>query len=134
MGSFTREDILKLIKENKGRRKIGSDCTFYPLNDEWGIKLYWWEDTRDIQYSLQKEAATLNLGPPVGQIYYFSELRKKYGFTTRRVQTRKNYLLHGGPRFNQLKNELLKNNFNTDDLHDRNFGEIDGRLVCIDFE
>ena len=126
----------------------GAQCLFVPLTDDIGAKLYYTECARNSAASTQQMAFTKDLAPRVGDSFHIdwnnlfvaqpdgltAEFRRIsiYGYLTQRAQT-------GGPFERQAISALIRRLNalgaveNYDDS-DANFGVIDGRLVCIDFD
>lgn len=142
--------LAEITKANLEKSPKGCNCTFIPINDKWGLKLYMFEDTRDTNYKYQKLAAQHGLGPNVGGIINLPPVEGfQYGYISERVET----FCDGNKCFSmrQFCDEWEEQwSDEIQDLDDRmveilgiscladahpgNFGMKEGRLVCIDFD
>lgn len=63
----------------------GIQCSFIPLNDKWGIKVYSCKSTRDYAYINQKKCLEIGLAPELGDKIDLDD--KTYCYITERVWT-----------------------------------------------
>lgn len=148
-------DKISNADENSSPR--GIMCYFVPLDENWGIKVYYYKDERDKAYSYQKQC--YELGGPAPQTGECFEVRCgdeiKYCYITERVKLlydwdeQERWDSGGGSGWSphaiaskdsekqrietrkEIQNLL---NVYFADYHAHNFGiRKDGRFVCIDF-
>jgi hypothetical protein len=68
---------------NRDNSPSGCACTFFKIDDKWGIKTYRRREDRDICYETQWKASSYGLGPEVGERFEFRVDEKTiYCYTT----------------------------------------------------
>ena len=142
--------------------KSGACCVFHPLTAEYGAKMYFDVETRDVCFSRQEFAAQHDLAPKVGQKFEFSRLRKNtvynyetqkydylyeivkvYGFITEIVLINgeiytdhpsgyREYL-NTYDNLQYLKDELTAIGMFPHDMHADNYGWTASGIVATDF-
>jgi hypothetical protein len=107
-----------------------------------GVKLFQREDDRDVAFNEQCKAHNCGLGPKAIKKFHFFDAGTNefwYAYTTEVVKTFKRGRIRGKAEFrietmiDELKEKLLKENLDIDDLHYYNVGVSKGKLVRIDF-
>lgn len=69
---------------NRENSPSGCACTFFKIDDKWGVKTYRRREDRDVCYKTQSEASGYGLGPEVGECFEFrvNEEKTIYCYTT----------------------------------------------------
>ena len=139
--NLTRKQVLHKFFEKgfvKERKKFPQviDCTYVRITKTLGIKCFYDSRLRNIIFKRQKKFAKLHLAP---KAYYSFNLEgnllsdnELYCYVTQHAKLLSN-ISDENPNYIKLDKELKKHKFDTDDLHYRNIGKINGKLVCIDF-
>lgn len=153
MNKQLEEIVVRQIK--KLRQKCGATCMFVPIG-RIGVKFYHSAKARDWAFAVQKYAALFDLAPRCCNLFetdnefivwhYDLEMdqmdlsgqTKAYGFITQRARmTKKTAVLENSiERKRRLKitRKLREIGIYHEDIHEENYGHLNGRLVCIDFD
>jgi hypothetical protein len=77
------EVIKELSKKSFDDGDKGICCSFFPIDDTWGAKLYYNENTRDVCYDNQEIGLRFDIAPRLGDKFEFKMgYRMVYGFIT----------------------------------------------------
>lgn len=149
------KEIAKIASDTTRKFPSGSNATFVPLNDDWGVKFFDDADYRDKMWTRQRDAAWFDLAPKVGGCIEIKQSNHTmYGYITERVGT----FAFGNecigwdpqkreegaeweevmqPEIDELSEQLIElTGYDcSSDSHIGNYGmSKDGRLLCIDFD
>jgi len=146
--SSSKNEVMEALK---GTTHYGSPhgicCYFVPLDEFWGIKVYFEEEKRDYCHEWQEKAAAHGLGPQTGE--WFDLPDNRYCYITEIVETLVEF--EGGCKLctteerheldrqwaakrRELVEKLADIGFHFYDYHWANIGlNHEGDLVCIDF-
>ncbi len=150
MFSDYRDTLIHKISE-LALTDSGVTCYYYRLGDELGFKSYRSEATRDYNYKLQKLASLYGLAPKAydrmelsydyTNCYNETDKRECFGYFTEHAFVLERYL--SGEQYEMAHNECSMNHQCWKDLasigivivdnHYRNFGQLNGKQVAIDF-
>lgn len=138
------EELVTTVTEQSSKSKGGCWCLFVPVSETEGVKFYHTKEIRDQAAALQREAASVSLGPKVGEFCEMPALQswiwptkwpletnKVYGFVTQIATIR--HL--ADEEMEYLIAALESAGISTNDIHSSlNVGIIDGMPVRIDFD
>lgn len=135
----------------------GGSARFIKIDDEWGLKLYRNEETRDNAYSRQGNMSAFGYAPKIGMKF---DVGTEFGFVTQvavplvegKLRDKKGHSQqnwsdyhnvyqagqqanqHLQPEIDDLVKNMIKKGYDISwDDHYANFGMLDGKVVCIDF-
>ena len=80
-------DYQKLVEDKKHVSPGGIDAIFIPISDKWALKMFKWEDTRNLSYDIQKKCSKHKLAPKVGTKVNIEDGDYPYGFICEIVET-----------------------------------------------
>lgn len=135
--------LLDSLENKVCKLKVGSNCTYVPLDKGVCAKLYKNKKQRDRCIKLQDIAATNSLAPKVGdkfsiKLFFINKLNdtitshNMHGYLSQRVELRGVHLTDG--KVTKIKQDLLDIGINHFDIRRDNVGYLNGSLVCIDFD
>jgi hypothetical protein len=143
-----KENTFFEIVRTSGSFPAGTASIFVPLHERIGVKLFDSQEARDYSLHKQQSALTLDAAPRTGNSFKIeytnlfdgrpnvadarSVRRTLYGYITQRAKT-------GGQYTEEEKRSIVDKlrqigGPTSYDMNDENFGTIDGKLVCIDFD
>jgi len=155
------DEIQGIITQKYKSSPRGRDCTFIPLTEKWGLKLFNHKETRDLSYDRQKKCLEIGLAPEIGDKIDLPD--DQYGYITEivwcfpnidTINDENRYLeTHSISELDELKDEIekfqdsfeenglveiIKNiydltGWNFYDDHVFNWGKKDGKWIPIDF-
>lgn len=134
----------ELVAEKSSNSKKGKWCFFVPLSETEGVKFYHTKDLRNQAAELQEQAASVSLGPKVGEYCEMPALQswewpenwpleteKVYGYITQIAEIR----ILEEEEMDYLRCALEAAGLSTNDIHKTlNVGLINGMPVRIDFD
>ena len=144
-----KKDISSLVKNEICDSPSGNNAKFIPLNDRWAIKVFDYSQERDIAYYWQKKAAFYGLAPNVGGKIDLEDGEYRWGYVTEiieplvpheKMKGRNNWAaiwpIHAEweDEIKQCCVDLLDIGVDVwSDIHAGNFGQKDGKVLCLDF-
>lgn len=151
-----------VIVKKTTRTPKGCSCRFVPINKYWGVKIYKYEDNRDVAYDNQKRLHKYTLTPAVGEKFTIPDYYIRHSISVHADRSAYCYVTEiavpvteGGISENDfewndervrimlpdienqietLTKELGDKGFLFYDDHYGNVGFLNGKLVCIDTE
>jgi len=131
-----KKTVGELIQKNYDKKQEGCVCTFVPLSNKVGVKLYRYKQSRDLAVKMQKKAAKHKLAPKVGRTLQLSDKYKykKFGYLTEIVKVKHNLIGVHWDKIEVLDDALQEIGINHGDLCGSNVGFIGNRMVAIDFD
>ena len=128
------------VKERIGGSPSGISAVFIPIDEEKGLKLWRYENTRDNVYEQQRVLAQYRLAP---EVYEKVDVAGYYGYVTERIEPIAecdDYYEHRKVE-SKYADEIYfyekaakKHGFYNCDNHGGNYGIAkDGTFMCLDF-
>jgi hypothetical protein len=136
----THQTVKNLLKRLEAYESdgSGSECNFIKIG-RIGYKIYWYESTRDFAYDAQKCAHKINLAPKPYKKFEFirtidSQDIKLYCYTTELAVVDRKWT-NAKMSFAGIEKRIAINEIEYlyNDDHCGNIGELNGRLVIVDW-
>lgn len=133
-------DVISQIHKSPNR---GVTCIFIKVDDDWGIKCYRQEWTRDNCFQSQEAWAKEGFAPPVGVKFQVGDY---YCYSTRVAELLHENLMNESAEFwdnleeeyydqiTNRSNEMAAAGYYVTDSHVGNWGIYEDELVFIDFD
>lgn len=134
--------IHELTPERIRKSPNGVSASFVQINNEWGVKVFTSESTRDYSYKMQHKASLLGLAPHVGEKFdlgegqycMICEVVEVFQTQDMSYEDERAVISNRSEEIKELKKILVEEiGFHFYDDHLGNYGLINDRLVCIDF-